>query len=748
MKMKTKNLSTRWGEGYPLGNGHMGAMVLGSLPITRIELSENTFYSGEKSPSNNQKDAAKAFYSMREQAGIGNYEKVHEIAENFIGVRKNYGTNLPVGSFIIDYGIDIEKTFNYERSLDIYNGMAECIFEKGPDTIKEEVFVSHPDNIIVYHISTTGTLNVKFSYLPGNEYGKAEYGEDFLQFIGFAFETMHCDELTGVKLTGYGQILTDGTSKVIEDGIYIQNASDIRIYLSMNTNFKKNSVEINDMLEATKEHVFHCMQKDFKKIKKEHREDINFFMKKVDFKLASLDELVEKVPLLYQYGRYLLLSSSRSDSKLPAHLQGIWNDNVACRIGWTCDMHLDINTQMNYWPSEVTNLSETAEPLSRWIKDDLAKAGEIAALESYGLKGWVGELVSNAWGFAAPYWASPIAPCPTGGVWVLMQMWEHYLYTEDMEYLQKSAFPLIESAAEFFNEYVFEDRNTGYLTSGPSISPENSFIYDNKKLQISNGSTYEILMIRELFDVFLLASRLVSKDDTKLFQEVSNKIHRLLPYRILNDGTIAEWSHDFESADRQHRHTSHLLGLFPFSQINLEDTKSLCEAAQKTIEIKLTPFENWEDTGWARSMLLLYAARLCMGNEAYMHIKSMMTNLLEPNNLIYHPPTRGAYAFDHVYELDGNTGFTTGITEMLLQSQNGVLHFLPALPDEWKSGSITGLVARGNIMVKLIWEEGMLVLAELISKKDKTLWVRYQKETQKIQIIKNVPYVYKPIFSN
>lgn len=735
----------RWGEGYPLGNGHMGAMVLGSLPVTRIDLSENTFYSGERSShTNNQKDAATAFYAMREQAETGNYDKVHEIAENFIGIRKNYGTNLPVGSLNVDYGIFPEEISNYERSLSLDKGIVECTFLDGSNPIKEDIFISHPDNIMVYHLSSKGKLNCKLSFLPGNEFGKVHYGTEHFQFTCHAYETMHCDELKGVTLTGYGQILTDGSSIALDDGIKIQNASDIRILLYMNTNFKRESIEFFQLMQETKEHVFHCLQKDMEEVKKEHIKDINSYMSKVDFKLISADSWSDKVPLLYQYGRYLLLSSSRSDSKLPAHLQGIWNDNVACRIGWTCDMHLDINTQMNYWPSEAANLQNTAKPLFHWIKEDLATAGEITAKEAYGLKGWVGELVSNAWGFAAPYWASPIAPCPTGGIWTLMQLWEHYLYTEDENFLQNTAFPLIESAAAFFNDYVFIDKQTGYFTCGPSISPENSFLYNERNYQISNGCTYEILMIREIFDVYLKGSLILKKDNSKLFQDISSKIKRLLPYRILKDGTIAEWNHDLESADPQHRHTSHLLGLFPFSQINPDETENLCTAVKKTIEKKLSPLENWEDTGWARSMLLLYAARLREGKSAYEHLKSMMTNLLEPNNLVYHPPTRGAYAFDHVYELDGNTGFTTGVSEMLLQSQREILHFLPALPEEWKSGSITGIMARGNIRIDLKWEDGELITAELTSQKDKKCRVRYKNDLQEIQLTGNETFIYKP----
>jgi alpha-L-fucosidase 2 len=404
-------------------------------------------------------------------------------------------------------------------------------------------------------------------------------------------------------------------------------------------------------------------------------------------------------------------------------------------------MHLDINTQMNYWPSLVTGLSETDEPLFHWIKEDLSKAGTVTAKESYGLDGWVGELVSNAWGYAAPYWASPIAPCPTGGVWVMMQMWEYYLYCEDLEFLKEYAFPLMESAVKFFDAYLFLEKDSQYYTCGPSISPENSFIYKGSSYQISNGCTYEILMIRELFSIYIRACVILNKPSTNLQHNIHAKLERLMPYRIKPDGTIAEWNHNLDVADTQHRHTSHLLGLFPFAQITPEETPDLCEAAKKTLQQKLIPMENWEDTGWARSMLMLYEARLRDGEKAYQHIKSMLNNLLEPNDMIYHPPTRGAGAFDHVYELDGNTGLTSCIAEMLLQSHKGIIHLLPALPKEWETGRISGLKARGNITVEIAWEKGKMQYAKLVSKQDKKVTVAYAEQRFMLELKQNTPYI-------
>lgn len=742
MKLTKTQAATRWGEAFPIGNGHMGAMVYGSLPKNRIELTENTFFSGERSEKDNKSGADKAFYRMREMALQGEYDRVHEAAEEFVGNRNNYGTNLPVGHFLVDYGFEAEETQEYERSLDIRTGLLTSSFYKDGVKYEEEMFLSHPDHVLVDNIRLGKRGALKLSFHPANDYGEVKYTDIGLSFTCYAYETIHCDRPCGVMAAGYTAVVTDGICSAANDGIVIEEATEIKLYAAIVTDFKRTLPgEKRILLQEAENQVKECLGKEYSKVKQSHMEDIAGYMDRVSFQLKGEGGHIKKLPFLFQYGRYLLLSSSREDSKLPAHLQGVWNDNVACSIGWTCDMHLDINTQMNYWPSEAVNLSETAEPLFRWITEDLMPAGTLAARQSYGLRGWVGELVSNAWGFAAPYWASPIAPCPTGGIWVMMQMWEHYLYSGDLEFLKKDLFPLLEAAVDFFEDYLFWDEAAGCYTSGPSISPENSFLYQGKPYQISNGCTYEILMIRELFLVYQEScGQLGINPDSS--SRVREKLRLLQPYRITDQGTIAEWSHDLNEADPQHRHTSHLLGLYPFSQINPEDTPQLCEAAEKTLQVKLNPIENWEDTGWARSMLMLYEARLLQGDQAYGHMESMLENLLEPNHMVYHPPTRGAGAFDHVYELDGNTGLTTCIAEVLLQSQKGMIRLLPALPKQWANGEISGLRARGNITVDMKWESGTLTFARLTAHgKEGRYIVEYAGVHRELELAKGVPYL-------
>lgn len=738
MKIKRQYPAKRWGEAFPLGNGHMGAMVYGNINEERIDLSELTFFSGEKSSENDQDGAADAFQIMRKQALQGDYDAMTQTADQVIGVRHNYGTNLPVGYLNIQTKQGSTVSEDYEAWLDIRDGVSGTSFSVNGNKNIRTCFVSHEDQVMVYRMECEGSpQDIQIQFQSFREKEKAVYNETGGSFCCQALETMHSDGTSGVNL--YGEFLAeaDGAVEYTSEGIDIKGASSIVLFLAMDTDFGKSSWD----KEKVHNRLIGSWIKGYEILLQRHTADMNgMYDRSVLEIFESEGRQGELIPRMYQMGRYLLYSSSREDSVLPAHLQGVWNDNVACRIGWTCDMHLDINTQMNYWPAEVTGLSETVHPLFRWMTEELIPAGETTAKKTYGYSGWVAELVSNAWGFSAPYWAEPLAPCPTGGVWILTHMWEHYLTTGDLEFLEKTALPAIEGAAKFFDAYVFENGD-GCLTCGPSISPENSFVKDGTVYHNSIGCTYEILMIRELFEIYESTCDILSRH-TELEMRIREKKERLLPYRILEDGTIAEWAHDYPSADAQHRHTSHLLGLFPFAQITAE-MPELAQAAEKTIEKKITPKENWEDTGWARSMLMLYEARLHHPQMAWYHIQEMLDKLLEPNGMIIHPPTRGAGSFDNVYELDGNTGLTSCIAEMLMQSHKNILQLLPCVPKEWKVGQINGLRARGGLKVDLKWDDTGAE-AVVTSQKSGVYVIKYgQEEAKEVSLEAGVPTVFQ-----
>lgn len=727
-----------WLESFPIGNGHIGAMVYGGFGTDRIELTHNTFFSGAYSESTNRQGAYKAFYQAREEIEQGNYKAAHETAKGIIGERQDYGTNLPVGTLhiAIESGTDSAENEadiqNYKRSLDISKGLITEKYVRRGNPICVRTFLSHPDRVLVYEFSSEMPvdLSARIELYCENSIVRTEDGS--LIFETQAVEAMHCDRPEGVRLSGCVGVQSDVVPQKKENGLNLTAAKHAVFYVAMASDFDRKDCAIERLDEEGRSAVSAAEEEETTVLFDRHTKDVQSKMMRCTLELSGDNkEECSRTEFQFQLGRYLLLCASREDSILPAHLQGIWNDNVACRIGWTCDMHLDINTQMNYWPAEVTNLSEMTEPFTRFVCDRLAVNGAASAKNNYNLPGWVAEIVTNAWGFTAPYWAVPIAPYPSGGMWILTHLWEHYQTTGDFEYLQR-VFQTIEQAAAFCVSYVFR-RADGVYSCGPSISAENSFKVGDETYYLSDGCTGEILMIRQVLEDYLAACDVMQQQEQKVACEIKEKAEQILlnliPYRILEDGTIAEWAHDYPAADSQHRHTSHLLGVFPFAQITPEKTPKLADAVEMTIQKKLNPPENWEDTGWSRSMLMLYEARLKSGNQAYGHMQAMLANLLAPNGMIIHPPTRGAMSFDNVYEMDGNTGFTSAIAEMLLQSHDGVIQLLPALPKAWKSGAVRGLRARGGVTVDIAWENNRITEAYMCADLDREQQVKYREKT-------------------
>ncbi len=735
MRNSEKNLITLyepandWMESFLIGNGIIGGAVYGGAKKECIDLSEITFFSGNESTEDNQEGASKAFYEMRELASRDEYSRAEKVAQKFIGNRNNYGTNLPVGKLFIEYKYDLCDKNSYYRCLDIIQGTVNVECATDEYKVKREAFVSRKDNKIYYKVETDSDKKISFDicFEGHGEKWNVEISDEAYFFNASAREKVHSDGETGVNLKGCVLIEeTDGAVNVSKEGIQVINASCTVISIGMLTDYKNEDFNVDK----------HRGKSDFEyeRVKNIHTKETENYMSRVSFCLNGTDDTIEK---MFQMGRYLLYSGSSENALSPAHLQGVWNDNVACQIGWTCDMHLDINTQMNYWLSLEGNLLECNEPLFKWTEDVLIPSGRIAAEKSYGLRGWSADLVSNIWGFTAPYWHSNISPCPTSGIWMISQYWEYYLHSKDEKFLKERAYRVLREAAEFFASYVFKEGE--YYTSGPSISPENSFTTDDGTHYFSNGSTYEILMIRELFSQFTQASNILGIKDS-LVEKVLKIVPDLIPYRVLKDGTLAEWGHDFPAADKQHRHTSHLLGLYPYCQISPDKTPELAQAAYKSIKEKLEPYDNWEDTGWARSLLALYSARLRKAEDALFHVCEMKNELTSPSLLVMHPPTRGASSFKEVYELDGNTGFSMSIIEMLMQSYDGIIRILPALPEAWQNGNIEGLLARGNIKVDIMWEKGELTEATLISKIDQKVIVSYENKTKEVKVQADKPH--------
>ena len=715
-------------------------MLYGDIRKESIDLSESTCWSGEPGDGGPAPDAPQHFRMARECALRGDYEGMKRHLERFVGSRQNYGTNLPLGHLTVEYPETPAEASSYGRSLRLAEGLAEVSLAGTDNALHLTSFVSHPHQVLVLRISSASPSPAGLLIgLDGaaNPFTVHAGSDGDLILEGRARECTHSDGATGVSFYGRMRVTAPGgTVQADGEKLRIRQAPEVYVYLAVHTDY--NGACPEDLCGAE---LNRAAAEEYPAVLRAHRHDFRALMDRVHFSLGTekaeerpTDERLERVrrgepdpqltALLFQYGRYLLISSSRADSPLPAHLQGVWNDNVACRIGWTCDMHLDINTQMNYWPAEVTGLPECHLPLLRWVENDLVPSGRRTAQNYYGLEGWAAELVSNAWGYTAPYWHTNLSPCPAAGVWTATHLWEHYLFTQDIPYLREHVYPVLEQAVRFFLGYVFADPETGKIASGPSVSPENLFQADGRPYAASLSPAYEIAMIRELMDIFIRASRLLNQTGD-LVNRAENVREHLPEFQVGRNGELKEWSHEFAAADPHHRHTSHLLALYPLGQISPRSTPVYARAAKRSVRLRTTPEDTWEDTGWSRAMLLLYAARLLDPVSAYLHIQSAVRRLANANLMIHHPPTRGAPSFANVYELDGNTGLTAGIAEMLLQSHGGEIHLLPALPEEWADGYIRGLRARGGYRIDIRWECGKLAEATLYSSAASTCRLRY-----------------------
>ena len=705
-----------WENGLPLANGRMGAMLCGGARSERIYLSETTFWSGEPSQENNPPDGPETFVAVRELLLNGDIAAGNRLARKMEGRKLNYGTNLPFGNLRLYFSqMELDER-DYRRELDLDAGIASVRYQANGVEFQREGFVSAAAQVLVLRLtcSAPGSLNLRVA-LDGDEqpYRTTHAGDDTLLMAVRALETQHSDGHSGVEGHARLQVLARGGRTYALDGqLGVEQASEVLILLAWGTTFK-----CNNPLVRCQERITAAVQKDFETLRAEHIQEHQSWFRRAGLEIGAgpgatslpLDERIEAVrqgaddpgltALLFQFGRYLLIGSSRPDSPLPAHLTGAWNDNKACRIGWTCDFHLDINTQMNYWIAELTNLNECHRPLFEWIEHTLAPSGRQTARALYDLPGWAAHIVSNAWGFSAWGWSIFWGVFPTGGVWTAAHLWDHYRFTGDREFLARQAYPLLKEAAEFCLAYLVRDQHTGWLVSGPANSPENPFLVEGETYTVAMGPTVDRVLIYELFGAVIEAGRLLDLD-TELRERLVSARAQLPPYQVGKHGQLQEWLEDYEEAVPGHRHTSHLLGLFPFAQISPRATPELAMAARVTLERRIHA-TGYEEGAWARNNLTLFYARLGDRKAAY---QSLMTLFRQEAGDSLLTGTRLAPA--QAYEMDYNTGATAGIAEMLLQSQAGEIELLPALPEAWPEGRFAGLRARDGFEIALTWRDG------------------------------------------
>lgn len=723
-----------WMESLPIGNGRLGAMTYGGIEEEKLALNESTMWSGQYNENQNKPFGREKMNQLRKLFFEGKLSEGNRIAgDNLHGNQTSFGTHLPIGDLKMQFIYPEGKVTGYRRSLSLDEAVSSVSFNSGGVNYKREYFATNPDNVLVLRLTADKQKSITMNMgLDLMRQADLSVEDNQLVFTGKVDFPLHGPG--GVCFEGRIAVLADnGEVKMEQSGVGIKEADAVTLIVDVRTDYKS-----PDYKTLCTDGVKKAAAKSYDELKQAHIKDYNTLYNRVSIHFGQdanralpTDVRWKQVKegktdtgldaLFFQYGRYLTIASSRENSPLPIALQGFFNDNKACNMGWTNDYHLDINTEQNYWAANVGNLAECNAPLFTYIKD-LAHHGAKTAEVVYGCKGWTAHTTANVWGYTPASSTIIWGLFPMAGSWIASHLWTQYEFTQDKQYLAETAYPLLKGNAQFILDFLAKDPKSGYLMTGPSISPENWFrTAGGEEMVASMMPACDRELAYEILSNCVQASEILNTD-REFADSLRTAIAQLPPIQLRANGAIREWFEDFEEAHPNHRHTSHLLALYPFSQITLEKTPELAEAARKTIENRLSA-ENWEDTEWSRANMICMYARLKDAQEAYKSVQ-LLQGKLSRENLMTVSPGGIAGAEGDIYSFDGNPAGTAGMAEMLVQNHEGYVEFLPCLPVEWKDGSFKGLCLKGGAEATAEWTNAVINKASLKATVDQVLKVK------------------------